>query len=166
MKITVEAEREIFPPGIFFKICFLIILRHNLAENRETGTCKCYVASDPVLKSLTQGGAVPGGFLDRAGPGFGSRRAGEALQTRECYGLLRECCKPFKVASSGPPELMSQGTIRICSPLPPLEEHNKDLVHDVHREPLRALGAVHRARGSPSCSTALRSLLAGGVSAH
>ena len=53
MKITVEAEREIFPPGKIFKMCFLIILRHNLAGNRETGTCKCYVASDPVLKSLT-----------------------------------------------------------------------------------------------------------------
>ena len=58
MKITVEAEREIFPPGENFKICFFfIILRHNLAENRETGTCKRYVASDPVLKSLTPGGA-------------------------------------------------------------------------------------------------------------
>ena len=55
MKITVEAEREIFPPGKFFKICFLSILRHSLAENRETGTCKRYVASDPVLKSLTTG---------------------------------------------------------------------------------------------------------------
>ena len=53
MKITVEAERKIIPPGNFFKTRFLIILRHNLAENRETGTCKCYVASDPVLKSLT-----------------------------------------------------------------------------------------------------------------
>ena len=55
MKIIVEAERENFPPGEIFKICFLIILRHNLAENRQTGTCKCYVSSDPVLKSLTTG---------------------------------------------------------------------------------------------------------------
>ena len=56
MKITVEAERKIIPRGKLFKICFLIILRHNHSENRETGTCKCYVASDPVLKSLTHGG--------------------------------------------------------------------------------------------------------------
>ena len=36
----------------------MIILKHNLAENRETGTCNRYVASDLVMKSLTEGIAV------------------------------------------------------------------------------------------------------------
>ena len=33
----------------------MIILKHNLAENRETGTCNSYVAADLVMKSLTLG---------------------------------------------------------------------------------------------------------------
>ena len=54
-KITVEVDREIFPPKLFFEILLIIILMHNLAENRETGTGNSYdiVASDLVMKSLT-----------------------------------------------------------------------------------------------------------------
>ena len=54
-KITLQAAREIFPSKLFFEILFMIILMHNLAENRETETGNRYVASDLVMKSLTDG---------------------------------------------------------------------------------------------------------------
>ena len=60
-KITVEAEREIFPPKIFFKIVFMIIPIHNLAENQETGMGNSWAVVPPcfhrVMKSLTPGAA-------------------------------------------------------------------------------------------------------------
>ena len=47
--------KDFFPPKIFFKIVFMIITRHNLLKNRETGMGNCYVTADLVMKSLTLG---------------------------------------------------------------------------------------------------------------
>ena len=58
MKNHRRGRKKNYSTENIFKIVFMIIPRHNLAENRETGMGNSYVTPDLVTKSLTGGTAL------------------------------------------------------------------------------------------------------------